>query len=104
MDAELKAKWVAALRSGKYQPTRRRLKDEEGGYCCLGVYCVAVLGIDPPAFGEGDDRDEMNGEIYDKLRGELGLIDGMLVTGVVAGKQDRGATFDEIADFIEADL
>jgi hypothetical protein len=47
MNPEIKAQWVAALRSGKYQQTRGALKrnaPEEGdgapaGFCCLGVLC-----------------------------------------------------------------
>ena len=40
MNAEIKAKWVAALRSGEYrQSTRRVLSDGDGGWCCLGVLC-----------------------------------------------------------------
>lgn len=31
-------RWIAALRSGKYNQTQQRLQDNEG-YCCLGVAC-----------------------------------------------------------------
>lgn len=33
------AKWIAALRSGKYQQTFSELKSADGGFCCLGVLC-----------------------------------------------------------------
>jgi hypothetical protein len=36
MTPEFKAKWIEALRSGKYQQTRGALKDDKG-MCCLGV-------------------------------------------------------------------
>ena len=40
---EIKAQWVAALRSGEYQQTTEALSqvDDDGnwGYCCLGVLC-----------------------------------------------------------------
>jgi hypothetical protein len=39
MDAELKAKWVAALRSGSYKQTHGQLVKHDA-YCCLGVWCV----------------------------------------------------------------
>ena len=39
MNARIKRKWVTALRSGKYMQGRGFLKDEDGGYCCLGVLC-----------------------------------------------------------------
>src|SRR3954467_3257157 len=35
---EVRAKWVAALRSGEYKQTKSYLHDEQG-YCCLGVLC-----------------------------------------------------------------
>lgn len=48
MNPAVKAKWVAALRSGKYtKGTGRLCRIEENGtrtYCCLGVLCE-VLGI-----------------------------------------------------------
>ena len=36
---ELKRKWIEALRSGKYEQTRLRLRKGENSYCCLGVLC-----------------------------------------------------------------
>lgn len=39
-----KKKWVAALRSKKYQQGRLYLRDEGISYCCLGVAC-RVAGI-----------------------------------------------------------
>lgn len=36
MNAEVKAKWVAALRSGEYKQAVRCLRSEDG-FCCLGV-------------------------------------------------------------------
>lgn len=38
MDQAVKAKWVAALRSGEYKQAKGALKDG-GGFCCLGVLC-----------------------------------------------------------------
>lgn len=38
MNAEIKAQWTAALRSGEYQQTTGYLRDTTG-YCCLGVLC-----------------------------------------------------------------
>lgn len=40
MNPEVKAEWLAALRSGAYKQAQARLFDPEtGGYCCLGVLC-----------------------------------------------------------------
>ncbi len=44
MNPELKAKWVASLRSGDYPQSIARLKQSDG-WCCLGVLCdVSGLG------------------------------------------------------------
>ena len=41
MIAEWKKKWVDALRSGEYEQTRERLRND-AGFCCLGVLCDVV--------------------------------------------------------------
>lgn len=38
MKADIKQKWVAALRSGEYEQTEGVLRNGNG-YCCLGVLC-----------------------------------------------------------------
>jgi hypothetical protein len=38
MKADIKTKWVAALRSGQYEQTMSMLRNNSG-YCCLGVLC-----------------------------------------------------------------
>lgn len=38
MNEQVKAKWVAALRSGEFQQGKHALRSNEG-YCCLGVLC-----------------------------------------------------------------
>lgn len=37
--AENRAKWTAALRSGDYLQGQGKLRNESGSYCCLGVAC-----------------------------------------------------------------
>lgn len=57
MNAEIKRKWVAALRSGEYRQAKDYLArtNDDGqvvGYCCLGVLCeIAVQeeAIAPPS-------------------------------------------------------
>ena len=38
MKADIKTKWVAALRSGQYEQTEGVLRNSYG-FCCLGVLC-----------------------------------------------------------------
>jgi len=50
MNAEVKAKWVAALRSGKYKQGQRALHNrDDDTYCCLGVLCE-LYKADHPEF------------------------------------------------------
>lgn len=39
MDPNIKAQWVAALRSDEYTQGDGYLKTLDGNYCCLGVLC-----------------------------------------------------------------
>jgi hypothetical protein len=39
MKPEIAAKWVDALRSGKYGQAAGRLRAGASGFCCLGVLC-----------------------------------------------------------------
>jgi len=47
MNKELKEKWLAALRSGKYQQGYTYLS-AHGKYCCLGVLCD-IAGLEKTA-------------------------------------------------------
>jgi hypothetical protein len=99
MDKELKAKWVAALRSGEYEQGEGSLY-EGGKFCCLGVLHKVLTG-EAPSERLWDDACEMPEEIRDQLDSEVQtklahMNDGS--TGEV--KHD----FAEIADYIEAHL
>lgn len=112
MDKELKAKWVEALRSGRYQQAREVLYDGNG-YCCLGVLlCV---------WGGGEWQDDHNyfyadGGFEEELEGDLGKLSGVLLgDGVPEGRLielNDGNTakgleqqpFSVIADYIEKHL
>src|SRR4051812_47873824 len=111
MNPELKTQWLEALRSGRYQQTRGvlyRAKEEfvgghvqKPGLCCLGVlYDV----IDPEGCVEVTTaikafrNSQSTGYLPNDLAEEVGL--GSLDI-VLAGRNDRGDTFEQIADFIE---
>lgn len=40
MNPEIKAQWVAALRSGEYVQGRKSLRSLDDEFCCLGVLCA----------------------------------------------------------------
>lgn len=111
MNPEIKAKWVAALRSGEYKQGTNRLKMADR-FCCLGVLCdlhsketgqqwVDMPGAQGawyyrqcglPAFTvvewAGLDSCDPAPEGYDPL----------------SVLNDQGRTFAEIADLIEKHL
>lgn len=56
MNKEIKARWIAALRSGEYRQGRGWLKTEDDSYCCLGVLCELAVqdGIIRPTIKRDD--------------------------------------------------
>lgn len=118
MDPQIKADWVAALRSPRYAQATGVLRNENG-MCCLGVLCDR---LDP----EGWTQD-VDGNFLHRLGGQgtkspwgadttlayscerkLGLIHGGSVmhalTNILANKNDKGIDFFNIADWIEENL
>lgn len=110
MDNKLKAKWVAALRSGKYKQAQDRLR-RDGGYCCLGVLCdVSGAGEwiedgDGVLFFHAEGHDDNGLDSYVdaaldmRLRDLLGI--NVIVESELIDQNDAGASFSEIADYIE---
>lgn len=99
MNTTIKAKWLAALRSGKYQQGTGVLKNGDH-FCCLGVLC-SIAGV---------ERDEENGWfIWRKEKGHATLPYGFgRSVGVsddaestLAVMNDDGKSFAQIADYIE---
>lgn len=105
MNAELKAKWVSALRSGEYEQTigaLRRGTAERFYYCCLGVlYCIEgkeKVPSKPTPETSALSRWEMDEPTRILLEG---MNDGGLTPD---GKQLHRHSFAEIAEWIEANL
>jgi hypothetical protein len=107
MDAQIKQKWVEALRSGKYQQGQGILK---GGneYCCLGVLCE-VMGA---TFYSGSPVLLSNSQTLKRSSGdELLNRNALQIVGMterdqdmVAKMNDGGKSFANIADHIEEHL
>lgn len=96
MDAELKAKWVAALRSGEYRQGCRFLLTESGAMCCLGV----LREVASP----GNRDSSMDNNKMPTLEQRVLWFGTFDNSGVLADMNDAGSTFSEIADYIEANL
>ena len=111
MNPQIKQKWLNALRSGEYQQTQRYLRKEDG-FCCLGVLCDLYIKennvewqhnevdgyfyenhsfIPPSSVVEWSGSAEKRTKLYGKI-------------GTLARLNDKGSTFNEIADVIEEHL
>lgn len=120
MNPEVKARWVAALRSGEYKQTKGVLK-KNGGHCCLGVLCdlyAREAGL--PNWGVASLSDAAEGKAFFAQQGDAGLPGARVViwsglnpdanVRIKSTRQplydhnDNGATFAEIADAIEKQL
>lgn len=108
MDPALKAKWVEALRSGKYLQAEGVLRDTRGDtpkFCCLGVLCDvmgATWDTGTPVLGDAilQDRDE---ELLARETLKAVGFDA-IVEGELSTMNDSGSPFSDIADHIEANL
>ena len=112
INPDVKAMWVPALRSDKYKQTRGALRNSEG-YCCLGVLCDLQ---DSSGWQKrthyGDMHDGSGGIPSESVRAWAGFPRGELPPRVVIDgiserldtHNDRGRTFAQIADAIEAQL
>jgi len=64
MNPEIKEKWIAALKSGKYRRATGRLVTREGetpvAHCCLGVLCDIHKEITGEGYWEDNSIDGMS--------------------------------------------
>ena len=105
MNPDVKAKWVAALRSGVFKQGRGMLwradGDDKRRYCCLGVLRNITKGDSPataqyPRASAACYLSDVDGQEESVLPGHT--------ESVLAGMNDEGKSFAQIADFIEANL
>ena len=117
MDKELKEKWVKALRSGAWKQARGRLRDGDA-YCCLGVLCkVAGIPISDSGFFDGVASAEEYGGVFDgaeSAEDDDSVLYGYEPIWKIIGNadaardfseaNDKGVSFDQLADMIEERL
>ena len=112
MNPQIKQKWVSALRSGDYQQGQNYLRTDNG-FCCLGVLC--------DLYGKENNAEwnlANNGHNYEFQDKESHLPSSVIEwagvedsnpyiiggIGTLSGLNDKGFTFNEIADLIEEHL
>lgn len=105
LDADLKTRWIAALRSGEYQQGQGVLRQEDR-FCCMGVLEL-IIGV------KSTDRCFLAGHVAEiaglpyytdaKVQGQLAQMnDGF--AGIGSHAPVVRHTFSQIADWIEANL
>lgn len=112
MNHEIKTKWLAALRSGDYRKSvhvlKRYFTTTKPGYCCMGVLCDIIKDD----FGHASDLLEQNepGSFHNAKKSKFAVLDqsALHFTGVspqhqrtLTSMNDKGATFERIANYIE---
>jgi hypothetical protein len=111
MNPQIKQKWVDALRSGDYQQGQCYLRTNSG-FCCLGVLC--------DLYGKENNVEWQHNEVvgYFYENHSFSLPSSVLEwagleycnprvddeTNSLAGLNDKGSTFIEIANLIEEQL
>lgn len=117
MKAEIKAAWIAALRSGEYEQVASALRVKDR-FCCLGVLCdlASKQGVgewlDTDKAFIADTGDSKTDYLPYAIQEWAGLSDGdpLVVGGSLAehndgtGSVEHAHTFTEIADLIEQHL
>jgi hypothetical protein len=126
MNPEVKAGWIAALRSGKYEQGKSYLH-RGNEYCCLGVLCEitpTVEGVNPVTIEDDYSRNyfttayKYNGKFFDStitydLAADLGLPVGDVLNTInhttiteigynlMEINDGHELTFNQIADVID---
>lgn len=116
---EFKAKWVEALRSGKYKQVTGRLH-KKTGFCCLGVACEINRSgwewqydeqeeafITPFGSGGVPGREDVGSKVYEVLTQRLhrpDLEEHDVMSFITSHNDIRAWNFNQIADWIEENL
>lgn len=120
MRKSVRARWVAALRSGEYQQGYSALHavtpEDEHRFCCLGVLCeLAVqdgveIRVDTPSIAESDGNRYVHYEaVHSYPPGAVdtwaryGNTEGPVNWSFLATLNDEGLSFERIAEMIETD-
>lgn len=114
MNAEIKALWIADLRSGKHKQTTGLLQSRRG-FCCLGRLCELAVeaGVIPKPVSNGpwEEYDGEGSVLPNSVMKWAELETATAHYGVghpnksrLSEDNDKGKTFAEIADIIEREF
>jgi hypothetical protein len=112
MDPDIKKRWVDALRSGEYKQGQECLHDSSNNsFCCLGVLTDLYIKE------YGQQWNKPDGDTQLTFEDQGGVLPGSVITWAglnmaspyvngcdIASHNDNGATFDILAEMIEAEL
>lgn len=110
MKKDIKDKWVAALRSGKYEQGKFALRNHDNKFCCLGVLCDI---IDNNKWKTFEKPNSAKGNYPYTYNGYTGVLNSIIMEEIkmkdedqekLAIMNDDGKSFAEIADWIEENL
>lgn len=104
LNPEIKVKWLAALRSGKYTQGYDELKNNNK-YCCLGVLAeiLGILKTDVNSRGKITCSTQAESSYFD-IPSDIARDIGLKYQDVLIQMNDQIANFNEIADWIEINL
>jgi hypothetical protein len=113
VNKRIKKLWVAALRSGEYKQARGQLRRGDS-FCCLGVLCNLHAQAHPDIAAKQKYRGVYMSSPavlplavakWADLKSEFGgIVEIFRFNAGLPYHNDRGSTFSEIADAIEAQL
>ncbi len=105
---KFKAKWLKALRSGKYKQGKGALH-RDGNFCCIGVEChlhgVSIKAMDKrPGNGGTKSSFDKIPKYMDAINGKYGNSMSLPPVQVLIEMNDGGKSFKQIANWIERNL
>lgn len=104
MDADIKKRWVEALRSGKYKQGKAALRSNENHFCCVGVLCDIVAPNDWQLSGSIFNFQGTNHyDLPANFRRDLDIPNAE-ENKLIYMNDYKNKSFSEIADYIEANL
>ena len=111
MKKDIREKWVAALRSGKYEQGQNNLRSVDNKFCCLGVLCDIIDNTKWETFEKANSAKKTYPFTYEGFSGtitnDLKKIAGLpndKIGPLMNMNDEENKSFAEIADWIETNL